>query len=177
MLLKLLGPLFGSLKILLLAGFLGAISMAVSFTVVHYLARDAVATKQVDPALIRRANMLRDFSNELTNLCNNYAKRIPEDPTRASQNDRLWVEKVVRPELQFLQQRMEETIREDSPESIQLEAATARCAAMARRSSDGAIRAAALREAAVTVAAIEAWIAAEGVDSRLSRLPVKPQFP
>lgn len=176
MLLKLLKPLIGSLKILLLAGLLGATSMAVSFAVVHYLARDAVAAKHVDPALIRRANMLRDFRNELTALCNNYARRIPADPTRASQNDVRWVEKVFRPELQFLQQRMDETIREDTPESIQLEAAAARCAAMARRPTDGAIRAATLREAAATVAAVEAWIVAEGVETRLSRLPIIVQF-
>jgi hypothetical protein len=175
--LKLLKPVFGSLKILLLAGLVGALSMAVSFAVVNYLARDAVAAKHADPALIRRANILRDFSNELTTLCNDYAKRIPVDPTRASQNDQLWVEKVFRSELQFLQQRMDETIREDSPESIQLEATAARCAAMARRPGDGATRAAALQEAAKTVAAIEAWIAAEGVDTRLSRLPIVVQFP
>lgn len=175
--LKLLKSLFGSLKILALAAILGFGSMAVSFSVVHYLARDAVATKIVDPALVRRANMLRDFSNELVALCNEYARKIPSDPTRASQKERVWVERVFRSEVQFLQQRMDETIREHTPESIQLEATAARCAAMARRPADGAIRAAALREAAATVAAIDVWIAAEGVDTRLSRLPIAVQFP
>lgn len=177
MFMKLLMPLLGSLKIVFLAGLLGAISMAVSFAVVNYLARDAIAAKHVDPALIRRANVLRDFSNELTTLCNDYAKRIPADPTRASQNDRRWSEKVFRSELQFLQQRMDETFREDSDESISLEAAAARCAAMARRPEDGAIRAAALQEAATTVTAIDAWIEAEGLGERLSRWPVTVQFP
>jgi len=177
MLLNLLRPLFGSVKILLLAGLLGVLSMVVSFAVVHYLARDAVAAKHEDPALVRRANMLRDFSNELVTLCNGYAKRIPVDPTRASQNDLLWVEKVFRSELQFLQQRMEETIREQTQESIQLEASAARCAAMARRFSDGAIRSSALREAAATVAAVETWIADRRLEGKLSRSPLMVQFP
>lgn len=175
--LKLLKSLLGSLRILLLAGLLGGLSMAVSFAVVHYLARDVVAAKQLDPALVRRANVLRDFSNELVVLCNGYANRIPIDPSRASQKDRLWVEKVFRSELQFLQQRMDETLRENTTESTQLEASAARCAVMARHASDGAIRASSLREVAATVAAIEAWIADRGLEGKLSRLPAVVQFP
>jgi hypothetical protein len=173
----LLNSFSGSLKILVLAGLLGASSMAVSFAVVHYLARDVVAAKHVDPALMRRANLLRDFSNELVTLCNGYASRIPVEPSRASQKDRLWVEKVFRSELQFLQQRMDETVRDHTTETILLEASAARCAAMARRSTDGAVRLAALRDVAATVEAIESWISERGLQGKLSRLPVVVQFP
>lgn len=166
----------GSLKILILAGLIGAMSMLVSYFVVHTLAKDFVAGKAVDPAVLRRANVLRDFSNELALLCNTYAQRIPADPTQVSAQSRAWLEKVARPELQFLQRRMGEVVQEDSAESAQLEATIARCAAMARHPQDATLRSAALKEAAASIALVEAWIAAEGVEKRLSRPAVNCEF-
>ena len=175
--LKLWTALRGSLKIVMLAGLIGGVSMLVSYLVVHTLAKDLVAGRGVDPAVLRRANILRDFSNELAVLCNTYAYRIPSDPTQASPQSLDWVEKVARPELQFLQRRMDEVIREDSTESAQLEATVARCSAMARYPRDATLRAAALREASATIGLVESWITAEGVERRLSRPAVVCQFP
>ncbi len=175
--LRLWSALMGSLKIIVLAGIVGVLSMLVSYMVVHTLAKDFVAGKVIDPALLRQANVLRDFSNELAVLCNTYAQRIPANPTEASPHSRSWVEKVVRPELQFLQRRMDEVFQNDSTESAQLEATVARCAAMARHPEDAALRLAALEEAAATIRLVEAWIAAEGVEKRLSRPAVHCQFP
>lgn len=175
--LKLWTALMGSLKILVLAGLLGVMSMLVSYFVVHTLAKDFVAGKAVDPAVLRRANVLRDFSNELAVLCNTYAQRIPSDHTQVSAQSLIWLEKVARPELQFLQRRMDEVIQDASTESAQLEATVARCAAMARHPQDATLRSAALQEAAATIALVEAWIASEGVEKRLSRPAVDCQFP
>ncbi len=175
--LRLLKALLGSLKILLIAGGIGIVSMLVSFWVVHTMAKDLVAGKSVDPAVLRRANILRDFSNELAVLCNTYVRRIPSDPTEASPQSLAWVEKVARPELQFLQRRMDEVFQVNSTESAQLEATVARCAAMARLPLDPTLRSAALQEAATTIGQVEAWIAAEGVEKRLSRPAVDCQFP
>lgn len=172
-----LKALWGSMKLLLLAGLLGASSMLVSFLVVNHLARDVVAAKAVDPALIWKANTLRLFSNELASLCNAYARLLSADPATATVQVTPWVENVFRPEVQFLQQRMDETFREDSTLSVQLEAAAARCATMARHPADAAVRAGAFRETATTVATVEAWIAGEGIDARLSAHAVPVHFP
>ncbi len=175
--LKLLKATAGPLKILVFAGLIGGMSMLVSYFVVHSLAKGIVSGKSVDPAVLRRANVLRDFSNELVLLCNAYAQKIPANPTLASPQARAWVEKVARPELQFLQRRMDEVIKGDSTESAQLEATVARCAAMARYPQDATLRMAALQEAAATVGLIEAWIVSEGLEKRLSRPAVDCEFP
>lgn len=173
---KIVRAALGSVKVLVMAGLLGAGSMVVSYSVVYWLAKDSIAEKTVDAALVRQANVLRDFSNELVVLCNDYARRVPVDGTPLSEPTRVWVEKVVRPELQFLQRRMSESSLLDSSESVQLEATVARCAAMARRPGDAVLCAAALREAAATVGMVEAWIATSGVETRLSRSAVSIQF-
>lgn len=167
----------GSLKLLLIAGAIGFLSTLISYGVVRTLAKDMAGENAVDPAVLRRANILRDFGNELAVLGNAYHDRIPPDPTRASPQSLAWVENVVRPELQFLQRRMDEVIREGTTESIRLEAAVARCAVMARHPGDSSLRTAALREAAAAIQEVEAWIAVKGVEKRLSRPAVHVAFP
>lgn len=174
---KIVRAALGSVKVLVMAGLLGAVSMAVSYSVVYWLAKDSIAEKTVDPALVHQANVLRDFSNELAVLCNDYARRVPGDATPLPEQTLVWVEKVFRSELQFLQRRMQEGFSVDSSESIQLEATVARCAVMARRPGDTVLRAAALREVTATVGTVDAWIAATGVETRLSRSAVSLQLP
>lgn len=169
--------LLGSMRLLLFAALLGASSMLISFLVVHYFARDLVSEKAVDPTVLRRANLFRDFNNELAVLCTSYARRVPADPAQMPNVSRDWVEKVARPEFQFLQRRIDEAFQVKSTESVQLEATTARCSAMARRPTDKTLRAAALGEAASTIAMIEKWISAQGIENRLSRPAAVVRFP
>ena len=177
MLLKLLQKIQGFLRILLLAALIGGASMLISFFVVNHLARELVAGKTVSPSTIRKANTLRVFSNELVNICNEYVRRLAADSGAAPVNVLPWVEKVFRPEIQFLQQRMDESFREDSSLSAELEAAAARCGAMARYPTDVQIRVRTLQEVATTVGKVDAWIDREGIDPRLSSPAVARRFP
>lgn len=174
---KLIKTMLGSLRILVLAAAIGGFSMLISFFVVNHLAREVVAGKTVDPATIRKANTLRVFSNELVNLCNEYVRRLTADTGTAPVNVQPWVEKVLRPEIQFLQQRMDEAFREDSTLSAELEAAVARCAVMARYPTDTEIRTRTLQEVATTAGNVDAWIEKEGIDPRLSSPSLPRRFP
>lgn len=177
MFLKFLKTILGPLRILLTAAVLGGASMFVSFYVVNYLAREVVARKSVNPATIRKANTLRVFSNELVNLCNEYVRRLEADTGTNRVNVLPWVEKVLRPEIQFLQQRMDEALQEDSSLSTELEAAVARCGVMARYPEDNEIRTRTLRDVATAVEKVDAWIEHEGIDPRLSSPSLPRHFP
>lgn len=145
-------------KFLALALALGFSSMLISFLVVYHLGRDLSRENAADPALLHRARILRTFTNELAALCNEYAKRVPERPGDLTTVNRRWVERVFRREIQFLEQRMNDTTLRDVEVYQQLQSSATRCAAMARYPGDSLLREQTLRDAARAARAVEAFI-------------------
>lgn len=149
--------------------------MLTSFTVVYHLAQKASGGDPVHPALLQRARLMRGFSNELVVLCNEYARRIPEDSIPSS-TDRRWVDRTFRRDLQFLQQRMSDTMH-DGPEAfLQLKSATAKCGGMARHAEDQVLRRQTLREVRQAAQAAEAYLESFKNGLPGAPPPAKPHF-
>ena len=159
-----------------LAFVLGFTAMLVSFLVVYGMAGKWSDETAVSPETLQRAHLLRIFSNELVTLCNTYHRRVPQPPGILPAIDRTWLDRTFRPDLQFLEQRMDDTMPGDAEVFLQLRAAAARCGAMARNPADAALRAGALGEVARAVAAAEASIAQVGTTVRGAPPRVPPRF-
>jgi len=135
--------------------FLGLLSMVVSFVVVQQLAGTKTEKSTIDPKTQQRARLLRLFSNELVSLCNDYHRRVSDG---VSSTDRTWLDRTFRRDLQFLEERMDDTMPRDAVEFLQLRASAFRCAAMARNPDDAVLRARTLEEVAHAVASAESYI-------------------
>lgn len=155
--------LLSGLRFVALAAFLGLASMAVSFLVVHQLTERMKDGGPLDPLALQRARILRAFSNELVGLCNVYQQRVSDG---LSPSDRMWLDRSFRPDLQFLEQRMDDTMPGDAVACVQLRAAASRCAAMARNPEDTVLRTRTLDEVVQAVAEVESYIAQLDIGGR-----------
>jgi hypothetical protein len=162
-------------KLVLLALLASCLAMGVSYTVVRQLAGEIRRDGAIDPILLQRARLLRTFSNDLVELCNTYDRRIPDSFQAVNTTDRRWIERYFRRDVQFLEQRMNDTMLGDVPVFIELRGAASKCASMGRHPEDALLREGALRSAYHAVEAVEAYIGGIGNGVIISppRVPVR----
>ena len=101
---------------------------------------------------------------------------MPAATTDMTAVDRRWIERIYRRDLQFLVGRMSDTIVGEVPAYAGLQAAAAKCAAMARHPEDSLLRTRALEESARAIAAVEAYIERLGDGAIVSPPRVRVQF-
>lgn len=169
-------PFLDGARFILIVLCISISSAVISFLVVYQLGSDHTTTRGLDPALLHRAQTLRTFTNELVGLCNEYAVRMPDPAGRWSPMNRSWVERVFRREIQYLEQRMNDTALPPIEIYVQLQFTTSRCGGMARYLDDRVLRAQTLQEVARTVAAVEAYIAQTTAGSPISPPRIRVRF-
>jgi len=156
---------------------MGLLATGVSFATIQYFAREHIESRRPDPGVVREANMLRDFNNELVRLCNGYARRTATGDGPRNSQTREWVERVYVPELRYLTQRIEERFPAGQERATKLLGAVDRAMALARHGDSPTARTQALTAVAAVAMELETWIAGYGLSNRLGR-PAEPvQFP
>lgn len=154
---------------------LGLVASLVSFGVMRYLAEEHIEARRPDPARMREANQLRDFNNELIQLCNGYVRRYPASGA-PSVEVQAWIDREFRPELQYLRERIQGSFLREHALTPDLLAAIDRAIAMARHGSSPTVRRQTLAQVSAAVVAVEAWIDSLGLGNRLARPAEAPRF-
>lgn len=165
-----------TIRFLVLTLILSTAAMLVAFLVVVALGGRLDSEAPPDPALAHRARMLRLFSNELVSYCNQYHRRVPPDPVEHTTVERRWVERTFRKDIQFLEQRMNDTILGPVPEYVRLKGAAARVAAMARNPGDRLLRERVLGEVAAAAGAVESYLARVDAGRLTGQPRIAPRF-
>lgn len=154
---------------------MGLVATGVSFGVMRYLAEEHIQARRPDPARMWEANQLRDFNNELVQLCNGYIRRYPTTGA-PSVEVQAWIDREFRPELQYLRERIHGSSVREHPLALDLISATDRAIAMARHGSSAAVRRQTLAQVSASSAAVEGWIDSLGLGNRLARPAEAPRF-
>lgn len=152
------------------------IAMLLSYGMVRWLTQGMADEIPLNPAVQQRAILLRGFANDLTRACNDYAHHLDRGDGRISTDTRLWVERVFRRDLGFLEQRMDNNAMPTLPSYLALRDATRRCVTMGRYPDDGGLRRAALAEARRAIEGVNAYLNTINMARSAGRAPVTIQF-
>ncbi len=173
-------PFLAVLRRRLLAFFLGlgacCFAMLLSYGMVRWLTQGMADEVPLNPVVQQRAILLRGFANDLTRACNDYAHHTTGADGRISADGRLWIERVFRSELRFLEQRMDNNAMPAIASYLTLRAAAQRCTTMARYPDDVGLRRAALKEARQAIEAVNAYLETIDMARSAGRAPVSVQF-
>ena len=130
----------------------------------------------LNPVVQQRAILLRGFANDLTRACNDYEHHTTGVDGRIPADARLWLDRVFRSELRFLEQRMDNNAMPTIPSYLTLRAAAQRCTTMARYPDDQTLRRAALKETRQAVETVNAYLETIDMARSAGRAPVSIQF-
>jgi hypothetical protein len=147
------------------------VAMVISFGMVRWLTHQMAGEPVPDPVAQKRAILLRGFANDLTAVCNDLVRLAYTTSGEMAPGARMWIDRVYRRDIRFLEQRMDDAPMSDVAAYRQLRAAVQRCAGVARHPDDRALKTAALNEAAHAIDAVNAHIAAMGFAQRAGPAP------
>lgn len=160
-------------KLTLLAALGLSVSMLISFMLVRHLTQGLSRTPGSHPELLRQATLLRQFSNGLLMLAEEYIQQIPLEAEYPNPDRIPWAAKTFLPKLNELRQRIEDDTLVYLPAYRSLMAALDRTAAMASHPEDNALKKHTLKEILEAAAATEKYLETRGVSSLLPEAPKK----
>ena len=134
------------------------VAMFVSYAMVGWLTRGLGQEQVFDPLAQRRATLLLGFADDLSGACNAYARVMTKNTGTDTREAYVWVDRVFRRDLRFLEQRMDDNAMTSLPVFLQLRAAVVRCSSMARHPEDRVLRSAAFADARGAVDAVNAHV-------------------
>ena len=152
----------------------GLLSTAVSYGVVRYFAQELRQGPAPD-ADVREAEQLRQFSNTLLRLTGEYLSNLSRRGGGHAPGLRTWAAHDFRPGLNDLRRQMARSPVSAQPLTALLAAAD-RLALMVADPEDAQLRRAALDEVRSASDAVEAYIAAQRLDSYLTQPRAMPAF-
>ncbi len=160
-------------KLTLLAALGLAVSILISFMLVRHLTQGLSRTPGSNPELLRQATLLRQFSNGLLTLAEEYIQQIPLEAEYPNPDRIPWAAKTFLPKLNELRQRIEDDTLVYLPVYRNLMAALDRTAAMASHPEDNALKKQAIKAILEAAAATEKYLETWGVSSLLPEAPRK----
>ncbi len=160
-------------KFTLLAALGLAVSMLISFVLVRHLTQGLSRTPGANPELLRQAALLRQFSNGLLTLAEEYTQQIPLEAEYPNPDRIPWAAKTFLPKLNELRQRTEDDTLVYLPIYRTLMAALDRAAAMAAHPEDNTLKKQAMKDIVEAATATEKYLESQGVSSLLPDSPKK----
>lgn len=161
----------------ILLGAVGLVmSILISFIMVRHLTQDMSRTPASDPETIRQATLLRQFSNGLLTLAEEYVQQIPLEAEYPTPDRIQWAAKTFLPKLNDLRQRMDDDTLVYLPAYRNLLAALDRITTMASHPEDNTLKKHALNGILEAATATEQYLESRSVSPLLPDSPKKVSF-
>ncbi|HPO16768.1 MAG TPA: hypothetical protein PLI09_25245 [Candidatus Hydrogenedentes bacterium] len=151
-------------------------SIIISFILVRHLTQGMSRTPASNPELIRQATLLRQFSNGLLTLAEEYVQQIPLEAEFPKPGQIQRTSKTFLSKLNELRQHVDDDTLVYLPAYRNLMAALDRIAAMASHPEDKTLRKHALNDILAATEATENYLDSQGVSSLLPDAPKKLSF-
>lgn len=153
-----------------------AVSMEISYGLVRHLTKGMSLNPAGDPVTIRKATILRNSSNELIRLMEEYLKGIPLAAGSPKPSVRQWIARSFMSRVTVLRGQLDDESLLYLPPYRELSAAVERLAAMAAHPEDVELRRRAVSMVLNAVLQTEQYIDSLKVSPYLPEPPVKPAF-
>jgi hypothetical protein len=167
--------LIKSVRNLILAFAACLIAMASSYHLVQYLLTDHGPDDTPEATVIRQADELRMYSNDLLRLTAEFLRHAARETPDSSETLDTWLKDDLRPRINAVRRQMHESALQ-SPAFSQLLSAADRVAAMASNPGQANLRRLATSEVLDANVAVEEYIASLGVARYLTVSPGTPRF-
>jgi len=151
------------------------IAMAASYHLVQYLLTGQSPGDTAERVVIRQADELRMYSNELLRLTAEFLRRAASETPDSAESFETWLERDMRPRMASVRRQMHESTLQ-SPAFTQILSAADRVAAMIDNPGQTNLRRKATSEVIDANVAVEEYIASLGVAHYLSVSPGTPRF-